>query len=779
MKKILFFLLLFSTSFFFNPSLAQENCLQFDGVDDQVRVKNRSVINPTGGLTVEAWINATTWKSQQWEGTIVGKDTDPKQGYVLRCGSNGKLSFVIGDGTNWPEAVSASLMQTNTWYHVAGVFDGTSLKIYINGEEVGSTAANSINPSSTPLYIGASAGFGGRHFHGKIDEVRVWKRGRTQTEIQNYMNADLQGDETNLVAYYNFNQASGDSLPTLTSDKNLDGVLENFGGSPWVSGYVSLGTDLRMDAALSPDPINFFKGASRVKVRMNNVGIDTINQIILGYTYNNFPMVVDTVDVNIKPSEFYTYAFDEVLDIPWNNNLVRVFAKVDGDINITNDSLEIPIIKPTAGNENRIVLFDKKQHNFAGAGQSHLAKVQLPDNVEEFQQILMDIQLDCPFTGCDPWDQPAKISVIKDGKSFEVARFITPYGKGCGPWTVDITDFKSILTGGTTFESYIQVWGNSGWLLDVSLRYVDGRDSLPYQKLTALWNTDNWVYGDPAISYDLPAQTQTLTANTQASKVRMTISGHGQGNTDNAAEFSPRVHQFFINDQADSSHSLWKADCAQNTCDNQAGTWLFARAGWCPGQEVQPFELSLDQATQAGQALKIDYELEAYTNLLNTGYDGAGHTEPHYKIHAYLIEKSAQYIQSDSFINMAAKRIVSPTSMAETGPQTSITAVIYNAGNEPVVDPWVHYFFDGQKIASEQVSATLQPQDSLVYTFSQTADMDAIGYSLSVLVDAAGDGTAGDDVATARFGWVTDLEDEFPTHEIQVYPNPSQITRPC
>ncbi|MGB0178332.1 MAG: LamG domain-containing protein, partial [Owenweeksia sp.] len=131
-KTLLFFL-----SIVFCSSLAysQNNALQFDGVDDKVVVNNNSGFNSTSSLTVEAWIYANNWKAQQWQGTVVGHDGSNSSGYALRCGANGKLSFVVGNG-GWAEVSSGPVMVAQTWNHVAGVINNGKIFIYINGNVI-------------------------------------------------------------------------------------------------------------------------------------------------------------------------------------------------------------------------------------------------------------------------------------------------------------------------------------------------------------------------------------------------------------------------------------------------------------------------------------------------------------------------------------------------------------------------------------------------------------------------------------------------------------------
>jgi hypothetical protein len=140
------------------------------------------------------------------------------------------------------------------------------------------------------------------------------------------------------------------------------------------------------------------------------------------------------------------------------------------------------------------------QHDFAGNGQTKFAEVIFPEGPEQWSQIIMHISVNCPTTGCDPWDQAGKISLFKDGAEYELGRFVTPYGKACGPWNVDVTDFKSLLVGKQKLQTFIQVWGPSGWLLNVTFEFIASATPNPFNKITPLWSTDYHIYGDPRYS---------------------------------------------------------------------------------------------------------------------------------------------------------------------------------------------------------------------------------------------------------------------------------------
>ncbi|MBK7967257.1 MAG: hypothetical protein IPK10_19580 [Bacteroidetes bacterium] len=85
---------------------------------------------PANAITVEAWIRATSWATNNYDGTILCKHSWSlgEQGYVLRAGNNGQLNFAVcgkdsaGNPLSWINASSLTgAMTLNTWYHVAGL----------------------------------------------------------------------------------------------------------------------------------------------------------------------------------------------------------------------------------------------------------------------------------------------------------------------------------------------------------------------------------------------------------------------------------------------------------------------------------------------------------------------------------------------------------------------------------------------------------------------------------------------------------------------------------
>ena len=142
MKKLITLFLL-GIAFSLNAQLCVDNTsgLKFDGVGSYVVLATSSLLEITDSITIEAWIKDSVFAPNPSNGTIVCKHGwyNGEEGYVLRAGGQGQLSFNIcgdslGNSVSWKEVVSpTNAIQLNTWTHVAATFDGYYLKVYVNG----------------------------------------------------------------------------------------------------------------------------------------------------------------------------------------------------------------------------------------------------------------------------------------------------------------------------------------------------------------------------------------------------------------------------------------------------------------------------------------------------------------------------------------------------------------------------------------------------------------------------------------------------------------------
>ena len=313
-----------------------------------------------------------------------------------------------------------------------------------------------------------------------------------------------------------------------------------------------------------------------------------------------------------------------------------------------------------------IVAIDQIHHSFGDSGNNRttIDSIQFPIKNSEYATISMRVNLECPNGGCDPWDRKAKISVYHLDQWIEIGRYVTPYGIECG-WDIDVTDYKSVLKGQVLIKSFIDTWVQPGWLVSIEFDFITGTNSYQHTIVRNLWNYDRLVYGDPSIPIDISTINEYLPLDTEEAYIRITTTGHGQGNTENAAEFSNKEHAILINGQISHTHSFWRADCELNQCSPQNGTWQYDRAGFCPGDKVAAQNLSVLNYATPGEIIKLNYELEDYLNQCSPNnsscvngatcsscdYNYTGHTEPFYYIGSQLIiHTTSKHSNADAYL---------------------------------------------------------------------------------------------------------------------------------
>lgn len=154
--------------------------LNFDGVDDYVQVADAPELDMTNQLTIATWINANIWEASN---RIVQKGVAVNFQYVLEVSATNQLRF--GMGSVGDVFVAApSLAQ---WHHLAGTYDGTVLKFYIDGVLVGQQAATgALFSSNEPLFIGTkfAASPAVDFLDARLDDLRIYDRALPQSIIQ-------------------------------------------------------------------------------------------------------------------------------------------------------------------------------------------------------------------------------------------------------------------------------------------------------------------------------------------------------------------------------------------------------------------------------------------------------------------------------------------------------------------------------------------------------------------------------------------------------------------
>lgn len=318
------------------------------------------------------------------------------------------------------------------------------------------------------------------------------------------------------------------------------------------------------------------------------------------------------------------------------------------------------------GEDTTVETFNKTHVYFTGSENKRSVDVDATFPAEgTYASIVLHLTLECPSGKCDAWDRFGTLGVVtKKGDKpendtvLELARFMTPYAVG-GAWDFDVTDLRPLLKGPLTLRTFIDTWvgpgspyGN-GWLVTASFEMKGGTPEREPIAVLPIWTMHSGAYGDPAkpLSTSFPPQKLTPPSGSTAFALRSFVTGHGQGNLENCAEFCAREHTLSVSGTA-YKQKVWRTDCATTTVPGQKGTYKLSRAGWCPGADVRAWTVDITPDVKGRpDQVTIAYDVQAYENTcrpdaatcagctLGTDckYDGGNHTEPVYYVSSVLI----------------------------------------------------------------------------------------------------------------------------------------------
>jgi hypothetical protein len=176
-----------------------DSALTFDGVNDWVTVNDANDLDFTTGMTLEAWVYPTTSGGGSWRNVII-KERTAGEVYNLYANADTDVPatyLVPAASPSQPlDARGGAALLLNTWIHLAATYDGTTLRLYVNGSQVGTRAVPSPLVTSTGALRFGGNSVWGEFFAGRIDEVRLYNRALSVAEIQADMNGPIGTDTT-------------------------------------------------------------------------------------------------------------------------------------------------------------------------------------------------------------------------------------------------------------------------------------------------------------------------------------------------------------------------------------------------------------------------------------------------------------------------------------------------------------------------------------------------------------------------------------------------------
>jgi hypothetical protein len=179
--------------------------------------------------------------------------------------ANNKVRFSVNTGGTDKLVTSLQTLDIDTWYHIVGTWTtGTAPKIYINGtlDNTGGTATAGSVFQDDIIRFGWEDGVGTRRLNGTIDEITIWNRSLSASEITSLYNSGVGTYVKNTTAPYNVDLRAiwhldeGTGLIAVDSFDYNNGTL--VGGSTWVQGWIQIPPSPSLVRSIFPNIIRDF-----------------------------------------------------------------------------------------------------------------------------------------------------------------------------------------------------------------------------------------------------------------------------------------------------------------------------------------------------------------------------------------------------------------------------------------------------------------------------------------------------------------------------------------
>jgi len=218
----------------------------FDGVDDRVEI-NRTLGSGYAELSVSTWVKynnnlATSNKYHPIVAKVGPSFGNSFQLANMRSGASsngGELYFNVQTPNGSFTAFSGVVPSQNVWYNIVGTYDGSNVKIYIDGVLKGTLSASGNINSNTELLMLGDAGYGGysQFLNGNLDEVSIYSRGLTQGEVTDIFGQGVPSDVStisDIEAWWRM--GDGDTANTITDNVGSNnGTMVNMNASNFVT----------------------------------------------------------------------------------------------------------------------------------------------------------------------------------------------------------------------------------------------------------------------------------------------------------------------------------------------------------------------------------------------------------------------------------------------------------------------------------------------------------------------------------------------------------------
>ncbi|MBF9252693.1 peptide-N-glycosidase [Pontibacter sp. 172403-2] len=341
-----------------------------------------------------------------------------------------------------------------------------------------------------------------------------------------------------------------------------------------------------------------------------------------------------------------------------------------------------------------------------------------PSAKEEIRSIKLNVRFACPDSmRCADWDYKDRITIRRTGgvkgasQDYEIGRMLTPYGGAFGKdwqfnWAVDVTDFSMLLRDSVEIEynhTGYEPNKDRGWSITLDFEIVKGKPAWEPISIQKIYD-GSFRYGDSTNSIENALKPVAFTASKQAdfARLRVVQTGHGMDEPDGCGEFCNKYRELWYDGKLIDTRAIWK-QCGDNPLYPQAGTWIYDRANWCPGNLMQPDIYNLP--VQAGGQHSINLNMQPYVSA-NPSADEV--------ITAYLIQYKKAAAKNDVALEAVIRPSVVDVYQRQNPAAMQPEIVIKNMGSAPVRSINIRYGVSKAAKSKYNWKGTLAPGASAV-----------------------------------------------------------------
>ena len=180
-----------------------EGSTSFDGDNDYIHIGDDTSLDITSAITMSCWIKPMEIDAHSF---VAGRDDSTNRNYYLEVYTDEKFYWTC-NGLSDTAVASTTTFTSGTWYHIAGVYDGANMILYVNGvAEDTDASTGSIDNDDVSFTIGAREAGADRFFKGNIANLGVWSRALSIEEVNSVMRKNYSQlksvEKTSLVSWW-------------------------------------------------------------------------------------------------------------------------------------------------------------------------------------------------------------------------------------------------------------------------------------------------------------------------------------------------------------------------------------------------------------------------------------------------------------------------------------------------------------------------------------------------------------------------------------------------